>query len=95
MSISRDDVVQVAHLARINIDDNDIPAITDRLNQILGLVDTMQQQDTADVEPLGNPHDACQRLRADTVTACDEREKLMANAPLAEDGLFLVPRVIE
>ncbi|HEY9033186.1 MAG TPA: Asp-tRNA(Asn)/Glu-tRNA(Gln) amidotransferase subunit GatC [Pseudomonadales bacterium] len=95
MSISRDDVVKVAHLARIGIDEQDIPVITDRLNRILALVDTMQQQDTSNIEPLGNPHDASARLRSDEVTAGNEREQLMANAPLAENGLFLVPRVIE
>ena len=95
MSISRDDVSKVAFLARIALSDDDVPVITNSLNEILQLVDKMQQQDTSNIEPLRNPHDAVQTLREDEVTAANQRDKLLQNAPLAEDGLFLVPRVIE
>lgn len=95
MSVTKDDIAKVAHLARIQIDESEVPAVTDSINQILTLVDQMQKVDTRDVAPLANPHDAVQILRADEVTAVNQREKLLANAPNAEDGLFLVPKVIE
>jgi aspartyl-tRNA(Asn)/glutamyl-tRNA(Gln) amidotransferase subunit C len=55
----------------------------------------MNAVNTDNVEPLANPNDAVQRLRADEVTETNNREKYMANAPAQEDGLFLVPRVVE
>lgn len=95
MSVTRDDITKVANLARIQVSEEQIPKVTESINEILSLVDKMQQLDTADVEPLANPHDAVQRLREDEVTAINEREKLLENAPDSEAGLFLVPKVIE
>ncbi len=95
MSISRDTIAKVAHLARINLSDEEIPKITQSISDILALIDKMQAANTTNIEPLANPHDAIQRLREDAVTAIDEREKLLKNAPASEDGLFLVPKVIE
>ncbi|CAA0079281.1 Glutamyl-tRNA(Gln) amidotransferase subunit C [BD1-7 clade bacterium] len=95
MSVTKDDIAKVAHLARIRIEDSQVPAVTDSINEILALVDQMQQVDTSQVEPLANPHDAVQILRADEVTAVNQRDKLLANAPNSEAGLFLVPQVIE
>jgi len=95
MSLDRSDVERIAHLARLQIDENDIPAYTENLSSILNLVDQMQQADTENIAPLANPLDAVQRLRADEVTEVDQREKLQAVAPAVEEGLFLVPQVIE
>ncbi|NRB37643.1 MAG: Asp-tRNA(Asn)/Glu-tRNA(Gln) amidotransferase subunit GatC [Pseudomonadales bacterium] len=95
MSVTKDDIAKVAKLARIQIDAEQVPEITHGINEILSLVDKMQQADTTHVKPLANPHDATQRLRADEVTAINERDKLMANAPESDSGLFLVPKVIE
>ena len=95
MSISRDTIVKVAHLARINLGEEEIPRITQSISDILVLIDKMQAVNTDHVEPLANPHDATQRLREDVVTATNEREKLLGNAPESQDGLFLVPKVIE
>lgn len=95
MSVSKDDINKVANLARIGITDDDVPAVTNSINEILNLVDKMQQVNTDNVEPLANPHDATQQLRADEVTASNEREKLLQNAPESENGLFLVPKVID
>jgi aspartyl-tRNA(Asn)/glutamyl-tRNA(Gln) amidotransferase subunit C len=95
MSITKDDISKVANLARLKISDEEIPRVTDSINEILALVDKMQQQDTADIAPLANPHDAIQTLREDVVTANNERDKLLQNAPESENGLFLVPKVIE
>lgn len=95
MSLDRSDVEQIAHLARLQIDTADIDPYGQALNSILELVDRMQAVDTAGVEPLAHPLDAVQRLRADEVSEPNQRETLMAIAPATEDGLFLVPKVIE
>ena len=95
MSVSKTDIEKVAYLSRIELEDGQIPVVTDAINEILTLIDKMQSVDTSQVDPLANPHDAVQRLREDEVTAFDQREQLMSNAPEAEDGLFLVPKVIE
>ncbi len=95
MSVTKDDITKVAYLARMQVSDEQVPKITESINEILTLVDKMQTVDTSSVEPLANPHDAIQRLREDEVTAVNERDKLMQNAPASEAGLFLVPKVIE
>lgn len=95
MSVEQADIEKIATLARIRIEDNAIPEMVGRLNNILAMVDTMQAVDTSGVEPLQNPLDAVQRLRQDIVTEDNQRDKLLANAPAAEEGLFLVPKVIE
>ncbi|TXR53956.1 Asp-tRNA(Asn)/Glu-tRNA(Gln) amidotransferase subunit GatC [Reinekea thalattae] len=95
MSLDRSQVESVAKLARLKISEADMPDYLNSLNSILELVDKMQAVDTTDVEPLANPLDAVQRLRADVVTETNQREALQANAPATEDGLFLVPKVIE
>ncbi|WP_421869357.1 Asp-tRNA(Asn)/Glu-tRNA(Gln) amidotransferase subunit GatC [Motiliproteus sp.] len=95
MSLDRSEVEKIAHLARLQINESDIPEYADNLNNILALVDQMQQVDTSAVEPMANPLDAVQRLRPDAVTETNQRETLQANAPATEDGLFLVPKVIE
>lgn len=95
MSLDRSDVERIAHLARLQIDENDIPAYTENLSSILNLVDQMQLADTDSVAPLANPLDAVQRLRADEVSESNQREKLQAVAPAVAEGLFLVPKVIE
>ncbi len=95
MSLDRSDVEQIAHLARLQIDAADIDSYSDSLNSILNLVDQMQATNTEGVEPLAHPLDAVQRLRADDVTETNQREALQAVAPATEDGLFLVPKVIE
>ena len=65
------------------------------MTAILDMVDQLQAADTGDVQPMANPLDATQRLRADEVTESNRREDFQAIAPAVEDGLYLVPRVIE
>lgn len=95
MSLDRSDVEKIAHLARLQIAEQDIPQYTENLTNILQLVDQLQAVNTTGVEPMAHPLDAVQRLRADDVTEPDQRAQLQAHAPAVEDGLFLVPRVIE
>ena len=95
MSLERDEVKNIAYLARLAIDEADIEANTKSLNNILSLVDQLQAINTDGIEPLANPLDSTQRLRADEVTEQNDRENLISNAPQSEAGLFLVPKVVE
>ena len=88
-------VQALAKLARIKIEDSEIPALTAQLSQILGLVEQMNAVDTSGVEPLAHPLDLVARLRADVVTETDQRERLQACAPDVAQGYFLVPRVLD
>ncbi|MGH1431231.1 MAG: Asp-tRNA(Asn)/Glu-tRNA(Gln) amidotransferase subunit GatC [Neptuniibacter sp.] len=95
MSLDRSDVDKIAHLARLQIEEQDAPEYAQNLTNILDLVDQMQAVDTSDVSPMAHPLDAVQRLRSDVVTEENQREQLQAVAPEVEEGLFLVPKVIE
>jgi aspartyl-tRNA(Asn)/glutamyl-tRNA(Gln) amidotransferase subunit C len=95
VTISRADIEKVAVLARIRLDDEQIPALENDLSNILSLVDQLSAANTDNVEPLAHPLDAVQRLRADEVTESNQREAFQAIAPATESGLYLVPRVIE
>ncbi|MCH8498084.1 MAG: Asp-tRNA(Asn)/Glu-tRNA(Gln) amidotransferase subunit GatC [Marinobacter sp.] len=95
MAISRDDIEKVALLARIQVDDAQAAALEQDLGNILSLVDQLQAADTTGVEPMAHPLDAVQRLRPDEVTEGNQRERFQAIAPATEDGLYLVPKVIE
>ncbi|MCL7945226.1 Asp-tRNA(Asn)/Glu-tRNA(Gln) amidotransferase subunit GatC [Marinobacter sp. ATCH36] len=95
MTISREDIEKVAVLARIRVDDEQVSALEKDLGNILDLVDQLSAADTDSVEPMAHPLNAVQRLRADEVTETDQREAFQAIAPATENGLYLVPRVIE
>ena len=95
MSVSPQDVEKVALLARLTISESDLPEVTERFARVLDLVDELNTIDTQDVLPMSNPHDMEQRLRPDAVTRSNEREALMASAPVQEQGYFLVPKVID
>ncbi|PJE79977.1 Glutamyl-tRNA(Gln) amidotransferase subunit C [invertebrate metagenome] len=95
MSIDKSAIQSVATLARLTVDDKDVAATTDTISQILELVGVMQAVNTDHIAPLSHPLDAVQRLRRDDVTETDKRDTLLACAPSVQDGLFLVPRVIE
>ena len=95
MALDRSDVEKIAHLARIGLNDADIPRTTEALNSILGLIDQMQAVDTTGIEPMAHPLEASQRLRADVVTESNHREAYQSIAPAVENGLYLVPKVIE
>ncbi len=95
MALDNSDVEKIAHLARLQIDEVETREVTRRIGDILALIDQMQSIDTSDVAPLAHPFDAVQRLRADEVTEIDQRDYLQRNAPATQDGLYLVPKVIE
>ncbi|MFV0454226.1 MAG: Asp-tRNA(Asn)/Glu-tRNA(Gln) amidotransferase subunit GatC [Pseudomonas sp.] len=95
MALERPEVEKIAHLARLDLNEDDLPRTTETLNNILGLIDRMQAVDTNGVEPLAHPLETTQRLRSDEVTEANQRDTYQAIAPAVEDGLYLVPRVIE
>ncbi len=95
MSLSRDDVEKIAHLARLAITEAEAEAYAADLSSILVLVEQMNATDTQGVTPMAHPLHMAQRLRADEVTEADERERFQSVAPQTEAGLYLVPKVIE
>ena len=95
MELDQADIHRIAHLARLQIEDQDIPEYVRNLSDILGFVEQMNDVETGEVTPMAHPLDATQRLRQDIVTEVDEREKFQAIAPQVEEGLYLVPKVIE
>ena len=95
MSISEQDLARVAELARIRLDEATVTEVTRRISDILAMIDQMAAVDTSGIAPMAHPLDATQRLRADQITEADQRERFLAIAPLSEEGLYLVPRVIE
>lgn len=95
MSVDQADITKVALLARLKIEEADVPQYVDNLSNILDLVEQMGEVNTDDVVPMAHPLDAAQRLRADEVTETDRRDDFQAIAPQVESGLYLVPKVIE
>jgi aspartyl-tRNA(Asn)/glutamyl-tRNA(Gln) amidotransferase subunit C len=99
MSLTPEDVRRIAHLARLEIGPAEQAAMVAQLNGFFSIVEKMRAVDTSGVEPLYTPLSAVQevalRLRDDVVTEQDERERNQLSAPAVEDGLFLVPKVIE
>ncbi len=95
MSIDQEEIQKIAELARIRVADDQIGPLTDRIGEILAMADSLQSVDTDEVAPLSNPLDATQRLRDDTVTEENRRDAYQAIAPATEDGLYLVPKVID
>ncbi|MFV1982175.1 MAG: Asp-tRNA(Asn)/Glu-tRNA(Gln) amidotransferase subunit GatC [Thiohalomonadales bacterium] len=95
MSLKKADIEKIAHLARLGINETDIPEYAKNLSNILNLVEQMNEVDDSNVTPMAHPLDAGQRLREDVITETDQHEKFQAIAPSVEDGLYLVPKVIE
>ena len=95
MALSKSDVEKIAHLARLEINDADIPLYANNLTNILSFVEQMSAVDTTGVEPMAHPLAASQRLRPDIVTEANQRELFQSIAPQVEAGLYLVPKVIE
>lgn len=95
MKVTEDVVRGIAELTQIQLRDNDVERLAAGMENILDLAQQMQSIDTEGLEPVANPLDATQRLRPDVVTETNRREALQKIAPLTEDGLYLVPRVVE
>ena len=95
MSLGPAEVKNIAHLARLAIDEDLIPDYARNLSDILDFVEQMNAVDTQGVQAMAHPMDATQRLRPDVVSEPDQRELFQSIAPATEAGLYLVPRVIE
>ena len=95
MALEPQDVRRAALLARLGLTDDEAAGYVDDLSRILEMVDRLQAVDTTGVAPLAHPLDATQRLRADEVTETDQRSRFQRCAPAVEEGLYLVPRVVE
>ena len=95
MSLSHQEVDKIAHLARLAISEEETAQYSEELSKILDLVEQLNQVDTANVDPMAHPIEVGQRLRVDEVTETDQREANQACAQAVENGLYLVPKVIE
>ncbi|OOZ37787.1 Asp-tRNA(Asn)/Glu-tRNA(Gln) amidotransferase subunit GatC [Solemya velesiana gill symbiont] len=95
MSLERTDVEKIAHLARLAVSEDELDSMASDLSNILDLVEQMNAVDTDGVVPMAHPLHMVQRLREDAVTEVDQRDHFQSVAPLTEDGLYLVPKVIE
>lgn len=99
MALTLPDVTRIAHLSRIQVTQAEAEAARARINDLFVLVEQLRAVDTSGIAPLAHPLDVieplAQRLRADVVTQTNQRELNQVSAPAVQDGLFLVPKVIE
>ena len=99
MALTPQDIARIAHLARLELNPEEGQRMLSQINGFFDIVEKMRAVDTTGIEPLPHPVAAVQevqlRLREDAVTEANQREANMRSAPLAEQGLFLVPKVIE
>ncbi|PPC93758.1 MAG: Asp-tRNA(Asn)/Glu-tRNA(Gln) amidotransferase GatCAB subunit C [Methylotenera sp.] len=104
MALSIEDIKKIAHLARIEVSEQEASATLSKLSGILGLIEQMQAVDTAGIIPMSHSQDLSQRLRDDVISKTNQREAFQAiaptlnngsNEPAVADGLYLVPKVIE
>jgi aspartyl-tRNA(Asn)/glutamyl-tRNA(Gln) amidotransferase subunit C len=93
--LSREQVSRIAQLARLELAPAEAELMLAELNAILAVVDRLGQVDTAGIEPMAHPQEASQRLREDRATEPDRHAEYQQAAPAVEDGLYLVPKVIE
>lgn len=95
MSLQHQDVIKIARLARLSIDPLVLAEYAQNLANILELVEQMNTIDTKMIEPLFHPMNLPQRLRPDQVLETDQRDRFQQGAPAVENGLYLVPKVVE
>jgi aspartyl-tRNA(Asn)/glutamyl-tRNA(Gln) amidotransferase subunit C len=95
MALDSNQLQHLAKLARIRVDATELAQLRDQLNGIFVLIEKMQAVDTRDVEPMAHAQEMRLRLRDDRVTEADQRERFQSIAPAVEQGLYLVPKVIE
>jgi aspartyl-tRNA(Asn)/glutamyl-tRNA(Gln) amidotransferase subunit C len=95
VSLDKEQVQQIAQLARLELKPEEHAELVDKLSKIVDFVDHLSAADTAGVMPMAHPLDVAQRLRPDVVTEVNERDRYQQNASSVTDGLYLVPKVIE
>ena len=95
MSIRKEEIRKIAHLALINVSQAELNEVEKKLVGILDLIEKMQEVNTDSIEPMSHALDINQPLREDKVTEKDIRDKSLSLAPHSEQSLFIVPQVIE
>lgn len=95
MKITKEEILHVAHLARLDIDERNMDEMAGQIGKILEYVDMLNQVDTDDVTPTTHAIFLTNAFREDGETVHMDREKALANAPEKQNGNFVVPRVIE
>lgn len=95
MSVTGDDVRKVAKLARLDLAEDAVPALTDELNGILAMVEELQAVDVDGVEPMTSVTPMRLKRREDEITDGDAADAVLANAPESAEGFFVVPKVVE
>ena len=95
MSIDRATAAKVAKLARIRVEEADLPALADEFNAILGFIEQLLELDVSDVEPMTSVTPMRLKRRADVVTDGNIQAAVLKNAPDAREGFFAVPKVVE
>ena len=95
MSITPEEVTHIARLSRLKTGPEEAQSYAGQLTQIMDLVEQMNRIDTDGIEPMSHPQDVALRLRADEITKSNHREEFQAIAPDCEEGLYLVPKVID
>lgn len=95
MNLTAKEIYKIATLAKLYVQEEDLPSINKKLNRILKLVQKMDEVDTSHVKPLSHPLDEAQPLREDKVTETNQRELFQKIAPEVNAGLYIVPKVLE
>jgi len=95
MALTKSDVAYIAHLARLEVDDDEADDYVEKLSNIIDLVAQLGELETTDVAPMAHPLDMTQRLRPDVVTETNERERIQRNTSFVSHGFYRVPKVIE
>jgi aspartyl-tRNA(Asn)/glutamyl-tRNA(Gln) amidotransferase subunit C len=95
MELSSEDIQRIAHLARIEITPAEAADVRAKLDSIFDLIGRMRAVDTTGIIPMSHAQDVTLPLREDVVTETDRRELYQSVAPAVQDGLYLVPKVIE
>ena len=95
MALSKDDVLNIANLAKLQVNEDEVERYKQDLSRILEFVEQMNQADVDNIAPMAHPQEMMQPLREDAITESDQREKFQQIAPATQDGLYLVPKVIE
>ena len=95
MALSKEDVLNTANLAKLQVNEGEVDRYKQDLSRILEFVEQMNQADVDNIAPMAHPQEMMQPLREDAITETDQREKFQQIAPATQDGLYLVPKVIE
>lgn len=93
--VTREEIIELAGLCKLTITEREIEKLTEQLGNVLQYVEKLKELDTTDVEPMKHVLPLQNVLREDKVQPCLPHEKVVANAPDVEDGMFRVPRVLE